>query len=124
MSFYILTSFLQRYICGWDDQLMSLFDTSASLLQRHICGVPQWDDQPVCLFDTSTSLLQRHVVEFCNRMINLCACLTLQPLCCRGTFVEFRNGMINLCPVGRSCSQEERVQFAEYDKVGSLFIHF
>ena len=61
MSFYILTSFLQRYICGWDDQLMSLFDTSASLLQRHICGVPQWDDQPVCLFDTSTSLLQRHI---------------------------------------------------------------
>ncbi|KAK7112075.1 phosphomannomutase 2-like [Littorina saxatilis] len=36
--------------------------------------------------------------------------------CKRGTFVEFRNGMINLCPVGRSCSQEERVQFAEYDK--------
>ncbi|XP_076442964.1 phosphomannomutase 2-like [Babylonia areolata] len=36
--------------------------------------------------------------------------------CKRGTFVEFRNGMINLCPVGRSCSQEERMQFAEYDK--------
>lgn len=34
----------------------------------------------------------------------------------RGTFVEFRNGMINLCPVGRSCSQEERIQFYEYDK--------
>ena len=33
----------------------------------------------------------------------------------RGTFVEFRNGMINLCPVGRSCSQEERIQFNEYD---------
>ena len=34
----------------------------------------------------------------------------------RGTFVEFRNGMINLSPVGRSCSQEEREQFFEYDK--------
>ncbi|KAL8576703.1 Phosphomannomutase 1 [Nucella lapillus] len=36
--------------------------------------------------------------------------------CKRGTFVEFRNGMINLCPVGRSCSQEERIQFTEFDK--------
>lgn len=35
----------------------------------------------------------------------------------RGTFVEFRNGLINVCPVGRSCSQEERDQFGEYDKV-------
>ncbi|CAH1794777.1 unnamed protein product [Owenia fusiformis] len=34
----------------------------------------------------------------------------------RGTFIEFRSGLINVCPVGRSCSQEERDQFAEYDK--------
>eukprot|EP00483_Globobulimina_turgida_P012756 UN12780 len=34
----------------------------------------------------------------------------------RGTFVEFRNGMINVCPVGRNCSQAERVEFFEYDK--------
>ncbi len=33
----------------------------------------------------------------------------------RGTFVEFRNGMINLCPVGRSCTQEEREQFYQWD---------
>lgn len=33
----------------------------------------------------------------------------------RGTFIEFRSGLINLCPVGRSCSQEERDQFALYD---------
>tara|TARA_B110000902_G_scaffold224976_1_gene262728 strand:- start:338 stop:1072 length:735 start_codon:yes stop_codon:yes gene_type:complete len=33
----------------------------------------------------------------------------------RGTFIEFRNGMINLCPVGRSCSQEERMQSYQYD---------
>lgn len=36
----------------------------------------------------------------------------------RGTFIEFRNGLINVCPVGRSCSQAERDQFGEYDKVG------
>ena len=34
----------------------------------------------------------------------------------RGTFVEFRNGMLNICPVGRSCTQAERDQFAEFDK--------
>ena len=33
----------------------------------------------------------------------------------RGTFIEFRNGMINLCPVGRNCSQEERLEFVAYD---------
>lgn len=40
----------------------------------------------------------------------------------RGTFIEFRKGMLNVCPVGRSCSQEERVQFFEYDKVKRLMI--
>ncbi|MFH4977595.1 hypothetical protein AB6A40_004304 [Gnathostoma spinigerum] len=35
----------------------------------------------------------------------------------RGNFIEFRSGMLNLCPVGRSCSQEERIQFFEYDKI-------
>ncbi|XP_065216932.1 phosphomannomutase isoform X2 [Planococcus citri] len=33
----------------------------------------------------------------------------------RGTFIEFRTGLINICPVGRSCSSEERQQFAEFD---------
>ncbi|XP_015744934.1 phosphomannomutase 2 [Python bivittatus] len=34
----------------------------------------------------------------------------------RGTFIEFRNGMLNVSPVGRSCSQEERMEFFELDK--------
>jgi len=34
----------------------------------------------------------------------------------RGNFVELRKGMINVCPVGRSCSQEERIEFYEYDQ--------
>lgn len=33
----------------------------------------------------------------------------------RGTFIEFRTGMINVCPIGRSCSQDERIEFFEYD---------
>ena len=35
----------------------------------------------------------------------------------RGTFIEFRNGLINVCPVGRNCTQEERMEFFEFDKV-------
>jgi len=42
----------------------------------------------------------------------------------RGTFVEFRSGLINLCPVGRSCSQAERDQFAEFDKEHQLRAKF
>lgn len=34
----------------------------------------------------------------------------------RGTFVEFRAGMLNISPIGRSCSQEEREAFEQYDK--------
>ncbi|XP_015789515.1 phosphomannomutase 2 [Tetranychus urticae] len=38
----------------------------------------------------------------------------------RGTFIEFRNGLINICPVGRSCSQAEREEFAEYDQIHKI----
>ncbi|XP_076034277.1 phosphomannomutase [Oratosquilla oratoria] len=38
----------------------------------------------------------------------------------RGVFIEFRSGLINVCPVGRSCSQAERDQFGEYDKVHNI----
>ncbi|XP_048407683.1 phosphomannomutase 2 isoform X1 [Stegostoma tigrinum] len=34
----------------------------------------------------------------------------------RGTFIEFRNGMLNISPIGRNCSQEERIEFFELDK--------
>lgn len=40
--------------------------------------------------------------------------------CKRGTFIEFRSGLVNVCPVGRSCTQAERDQFAEYDKKHNL----
>ena len=39
------------------------------------------------------------------------------PLPPRGTFIEFRNGMLNVSPIGRSCSQEERIEFYELDQV-------
>ncbi|XP_046863825.1 phosphomannomutase-like [Xenia sp. Carnegie-2017] len=38
----------------------------------------------------------------------------------RGTFIEFRNGLINVSPIGRNCSQDERVEFEKYDKVHNI----
>jgi len=42
----------------------------------------------------------------------------------RGTFVEFRKGMLNVCPVGRSCSQQERDEFSEFDKAHNVRQNF
>jgi len=33
----------------------------------------------------------------------------------RGTFIEFRTGLINISPIGRNCSQQERIDFEIYD---------
>ena len=35
----------------------------------------------------------------------------------RGVFLELRTGMLNVCPIGRSCTQVERDDFEEFDKV-------
>lgn len=43
----------------------------------------------------------------------------------RGTFIEFRTGLVNLCPIGRSCTQEERLSFVRFDaehKIREKFI--
>jgi len=34
----------------------------------------------------------------------------------RGTFIEYRTGLINVSPIGRNCSQEERNNFAIFNK--------
>lgn len=38
----------------------------------------------------------------------------------RGCFIEYRTGMINICPIGRNCSQDERIEFYEYDKIHNI----
>ncbi|KAJ8000415.1 hypothetical protein DPEC_G00179900 [Dallia pectoralis] len=52
--------------------------------------------------------------DFINFCLNYLAKIKLPRK--RGTFIEFRNGMLNVSPVGRSCSQEERMEFYELDK--------
>ena len=38
----------------------------------------------------------------------------------RGTFIEFRNGMLNISPIGRNCSQNERIEFEKYDEENKI----
>ena len=38
----------------------------------------------------------------------------------RGTFIEFRAGMMNVSPIGRNCSQSERVEFEKYDLANNI----
>ncbi|XP_035380982.1 phosphomannomutase 1 isoform X2 [Electrophorus electricus] len=55
--------------------------------------------------------LLQDLINFCLRYMGL---IKLPKK--RGTFIEFRNGMINISPIGRSCTLEERIEFAEIDK--------
>ena len=63
--------------------------------------------------DISKHMGEEKLQKFINFCLHYMADLSL-PIK-RGTFIEFRNGLINICPVGRSCSQEQRIQFHELD---------
>jgi phosphomannomutase len=53
------------------------------------------------------------------KLINICLYVLSTTECPikRGTFIENRNGMINISPIGRSCSQNERTQFEQFDNI-------
>lgn len=64
--------------------------------------------------------IERHLGEdklqlFINFCLNYMSTITLPKK--RGTFVEFRTGMLNISPIGRSCSQKDRDDFEQYDKI-------
>jgi phosphomannomutase len=42
----------------------------------------------------------------------------------RGTFIEYRTGLINVSPIGRNCSQEERNEFAIFNKEHQIVQNF
>ena len=56
--------------------------------------------------------------SLCNFILHYIADLDIPTK--RGTFIEFRNGMINVSPIGRNCSQQERMDFEEYDNKHSI----
>jgi len=61
---------------------------------------------------------EKQMQAFINFCISYIADLKLPVK--RGTFVEYRTGMLNICPVGRNCSQDERIQFYELDKTEKI----
>ncbi|XP_058082974.1 phosphomannomutase isoform X2 [Magnolia sinica] len=65
-----------------------------------------------------SSLGEEKLKEFINFTLHYIADLDI-PIK-RGTFIEFRSGMLNVSPIGRNCSQEERDEFENYDKVHNV----
>lgn len=68
------------------------------------------------------SLVDKLGEENYQNLINVCLHVlseTQLPLK-RGNFIELRNGMINVSPIGRSCSQTERDEFYEWDKIHQI----
>ncbi|NP_001085941.1 phosphomannomutase 2 S homeolog [Xenopus laevis] len=95
---------------GEGDQVVSKFDYIFSEN-----GIVQYKDGKLL----SRQAIQNHLgEELLQDLINFClmyiALLKLPKK--RGTFIEFRNGMLNISPIGRSCTQEERIEFSELDK--------
>ena len=70
-----------------------------------------------------SSLGEEKLQRFINFSLRYMSELVLP--CKRGNFIEFRTGLVNICPIGRSCSQNEREVFAEFDakhKVREKFV--
>jgi len=72
------------------------------------------------------SILKRFGEGTLQKMINFCLryMSELELPAKRGTFVEFRTGLINVCPVGRSCSYDERLEFAKFDRENNVRLKF
>ncbi|CAL8274902.1 unnamed protein product [Lota lota] len=70
----------------------------------------QWSTVDYVLLRTDGGAIQRRKTH-----LQTDTCLDKLPKK-RGTFIEFRSGMINISPIGRSCTQEERIEFSELDR--------
>lgn len=66
----------------------------------------------------SENLGEDNLQKLVNFLLNYIADLDIPKK--RGTFIEYRQGMLNVSPIGRNCSQEERIEFYEYDKIHKI----
>lgn len=66
----------------------------------------------------SENLGEENLQILINYLLNYIADLDIPKK--RGTFIEYRQGMLNVSPIGRNCSQEERIEFYEYDKIHKI----
>ncbi|XP_045476984.1 phosphomannomutase 2 [Harmonia axyridis] len=74
--------------------------------------------QEICRQSIQKFMGEEILQKFINFALKYLSTITLPVK--RGTFVEFRNGMLNISPIGRSCSQSERDDFEQYDKVHDI----
>lgn len=72
--------------------------------------------------DIKKKLGEENIKKFVNFCLRYMSELDLPKK--RGTFIEFRSGLINVCPVGRNCTQEERMEFFEFDKKEEIRVKF
>ena len=79
-------------------------------------GVQGWYmGEPICSESIALELGEENLKKIINFCLHYIADLDI-PIK-RGTFIEYRKGMLNISPIGRNCSQEERINFFEYDKI-------
>lgn len=78
-------------------------------------GVQYYKDEKLVSEESFITFLGE---ENFKKLINRFLCILSKTECPvkRGTFIETRRSMVNVSPVGRSCTQEERIAFNEYDK--------
>lgn len=69
-----------------------------------------------------TSMRQQYSTQQINHLVNwtLRYIADLDIPVKTGTFFESRTGMINISPVGRNCTQQERLDFFAYDKIHGI----
>ena len=65
--------------------------------------------------DIKNSISENNLQKIINFVLRYIADLELPYK--RGSFVRFRTGMLYITPIGGDCSQEERNNFVEYDKI-------
>jgi phosphomannomutase len=82
-------------------------------------GVQGWKNgESICSKSLAAELGENQLKDVINFCLHYIADLDI-PIK-RGTFIEYRKGMLNISPIGRNCSQTEREEFYEYDKVHKI----
>ena len=71
------------------------------------------------VFIESTSFVNYLGQDKMNELIDICLEILSRTKCPEktGTFIESRSGMLNISPVGRSCTDQQRLRFFEYDNI-------
>jgi phosphomannomutase len=83
-------------------------------------GLASYRNENNTLIPFHTQSILKHLGEevyghLVNTVLNILSLIKL-PIK-RSHFIELRSGLLNICPIGRECSQQEREEFEQYDKI-------